>query len=62
MVGVYGPGRMRISWEAIILLYGPALDPHLQKVTELAEWVFCSARSENSSRGSQKLISRKPMI
>jgi hypothetical protein len=38
------------------------MDPDMQKVTELAEWVFCSARSENSSRGSQKLISRKPMI
>jgi hypothetical protein len=38
------------------------MDPDMQKVTELAEWVFCSARSENSSRGSQKLTSRKPMI
>jgi hypothetical protein len=43
---------MRISREATILFYLPVL----------AEWVFCSARSENSSRGSQKLTSRKPMI
>ena len=26
---------------ATILLYSPALDPHLQKMTELADWVFC---------------------
>lgn len=29
------------SIEATILLYSPALDPHLQKMTELADRVFC---------------------
>ena len=29
------------SREATILLYSPALDPHLQKMTELADRVFC---------------------
>ena len=29
------------SWEVTILLYAPALDPHLQKMTELADRVFC---------------------
>jgi hypothetical protein len=29
------------SREATILLYAPALDPHLQKITELADRVFC---------------------
>jgi hypothetical protein len=26
---------------ATILLYSPSLDPHLQKITELADKVFC---------------------
>jgi hypothetical protein len=29
------------SREATVLLYAPALDPHLQKLTELADRVFC---------------------
>jgi DNA polymerase I len=29
------------SRETTILLYSPALDPHLQKMTELADRVFC---------------------
>lgn len=29
------------SREATILLYAPALDPHLEKMTELADRVFC---------------------
>jgi hypothetical protein len=29
------------SREAIVLLYSPALDPHLEKMTELADRVFC---------------------
>jgi DNA polymerase I len=29
------------SREATVLLYAPALDPHLEKMTELAERVFC---------------------
>jgi hypothetical protein len=29
------------SREATILLYSPALDPHLEKITALADQVFC---------------------
>jgi DNA polymerase I len=29
------------SREATVLLYSPALDPHLEKMTELADRVFC---------------------
>jgi hypothetical protein len=29
------------SREATVLLYAPALDPHLEKMTELADRVFC---------------------
>ena len=29
------------SREATILLYSPALDPHLEKMAELADRVFC---------------------
>ena len=30
---------MQASWDATILLYAPALDPHLQKIAELADRV-----------------------
>ncbi len=39
------------SREATILLYAPALDPHLQKMTELADRVFCFY--EEQSRGQK---------
>jgi hypothetical protein len=41
--------------EAIILFYLPALDPDMQKMTELAEWVF-ALQGENSS--SRELLER----
>jgi hypothetical protein len=38
-----GPGHEADLKEATILLYSPALDPDLRKMTDLAAWVlfFC---------------------
>ena len=41
MVEYLAQALKQTSREAIILLYAPALDPHLQKMTELADRVFC---------------------
>jgi len=35
------------SREATILLYSPTLDPHLEKMTELADRVFCFYEMSN---------------
>jgi hypothetical protein len=40
MVEYVGQALRQNSREATILLYAPALDPHLQKMTELADRVF----------------------
>ena len=41
MVEYVAQALKQTSREATILLYSPALDPHLQKMTELADRVFC---------------------
>jgi hypothetical protein len=41
MVEYMAQALKQTSREATILLYAPALDPHLQKLTELADRVFC---------------------
>ena len=41
MVEYVAQALKQTSREATILLYAPALDPHLQKITELADRVFC---------------------
>ena len=41
MVEYLAQALRQTSREATILLYAPALDPHLQKLTELADRVFC---------------------
>jgi len=41
MVEYLSQALRQTSREATILLYAPALDPHLQKLTELADRVFC---------------------
>ena len=46
------------SREATILLYAPALDPHLQKMTELADRVFCFY--EEQARGRAKADPKMP--
>jgi hypothetical protein len=41
MVEYVAQALKQTSKEATILLYSPALDQHLQKMTELADRVFC---------------------
>ncbi|MFA6371149.1 MAG: hypothetical protein WCW68_00845 [Methanothrix sp.] len=41
------------SREATILLYAPALDPHLQKLTELADRVFCIYNEPAPAKGKK---------
>jgi hypothetical protein len=41
MVEYVAQALKQTSREATILLYSPALDPHLQKMTDLADRVFC---------------------
>ncbi len=41
------------SREATILLYAPALDPHLQKITELADRVFCIYEKRSSGQSPE---------
>lgn len=52
------------SKEATILLYAPALDPHLQKMTEMADRVFYiyseqakgRAKAEAKTVGAQRTL------
>jgi hypothetical protein len=57
MVEYVGLALKQTSREATILLYSPALDPSLQKMTELADRVFCFY--EEQARG-QKAEARMP--
>jgi DNA polymerase I len=41
MVEYLAQALRQTSREATILLYSPALDPHLKKITDLADRVFC---------------------
>ena len=41
MVGYLAQALKQTSREATVLLYAPALDPHLQEMAELADRVFC---------------------
>lgn len=41
MIEYVAQAMKQTSREATILLYSPALDPHLQKLAELADRVFC---------------------
>jgi DNA polymerase I len=62
MVEYVAQALKQTSREATTLLYSPALDPHLQKMTELADRVFCfyempkvksRAKSETKVPGDQ---------
>ena len=46
------------SREATILLYAPALDPHLEKMTELADRVFCIYNEPAGAKGRGKAEAR----
>jgi hypothetical protein len=48
------------SREATVLLYAPALDPHLQKITELADRVFCIYGEPAAAKGRGKAEARMP--
>ena len=43
-----------------MLLYAPALDPHLQKMTELTDRVFCIYSEPAAARGRGKAEARVP--
>jgi hypothetical protein len=46
MVEYVGQALKQTSREATILLYAPALDPHLQTMTDIADRVFCIYEGE----------------
>ena len=51
MVEYLAQALKQTSREATILLYAPALDPHLQKMMELADRVFCIYSEQAPSKG-----------
>jgi len=53
MVEYLAQALRQTSMEATILLYAPALDSHLQKITELADRVFCIYSEQAPSKGSK---------
>jgi hypothetical protein len=67
MVEYVAQALKQTSREATILLYAPALDPHLEKMTYLADRVFCfyegdrapargHARADLKTQGAQKTL------
>ncbi|MCX6677427.1 MAG: hypothetical protein NTU95_05720 [Methanothrix sp.] len=55
MVGYVAQALKQTSRETMILLYAPALDPHLQRMTDLADRVFCFYKGDRSpARGHAK--------
>jgi DNA polymerase I len=67
MVEYVAQALRQTSRETTILLYSPALDPHLEKMTELADRVFCfyelpkaptrvKAKAEMKMTGSQATL------
>ena len=59
MVEYLAQALKQTSREATILLYAPALDPHLQKMTELADRVFCIYSEQAPAKG-RKAEARMP--
>ena len=51
MVEYLAQALKQTSREATILLYAPALDPHLQKMMELADRVFCIYSEQAPAKG-----------
>jgi len=60
MVDYVAQALRQTSREATILLYAPALDPHLQKMAELADRVFCFYEEQAPARGRAKAEARMP--
>jgi len=66
MVDYLAQALKQTSRDATILLYSPALDPHLQKITELADKVFCfyempKAPTKGRAKAEQKMQVIKPL-
>jgi hypothetical protein len=58
MVEYISQALKQTSREETILLYSPALDPHLHKMTELADRVFCFY--EGQARGRARAEAKMP--
>ncbi len=58
MVGYLAQALKQTSREATILLYAPALDPYLEKMTELADRVFCIYSELAGAKGRGKAEAR----
>ena len=54
MVGYLAQALKQTSREATVLLYAPALDPHLQEMAELADRVFCIYSEPAGAKGRGK--------
>ena len=59
MVEYLAQALKQASREATVLVYAPALDPHLQKMTELADRVFC-IYSEQAPAKCRKIEAKTP--
>ena len=58
MVGYLAQALKQTSREATVLLYAPALDPHLQEMAELADRVFCIYNEPAGARSRGKAEAR----
>jgi hypothetical protein len=59
MVEYLGQALKQTSREATILLYAPALDPHLKTMTDLADRVFCFCEGQPRGRTKANLRTQK---
>jgi hypothetical protein len=60
MVEYLAQALKQASREATVLLYAPAMDPHLQKLTELADRVFCIYGESAAAKGRGKAEAKTP--
>jgi hypothetical protein len=60
MVEYLAQALKQASREATVLLYAPALDPQLQKLTELADRVFCIYGEQAPAKGRAKAEAKMP--
>ncbi len=54
MVEYLAQALKQVSREATVLLYAPALDPYLQKISELADRIFCFYEEKAPAKGQCK--------
>ena len=60
MVEYVAQALKQTSRAATILLYAPALDPHLQKMTEMADRVFCIYEERAAPAKGRKAEAKTP--